>query len=178
MTTKKFTDDGQRHDKRGLKQRDPDAVRIVPIPPSLVRMLRAHIKEFGVTQDGRLFRNERDGIIGSTGHSQPTARQYSAGPQVLTESPPGRRPFPRGAAPVRPGHRGIAGTPRGSPRVAAAAALRRRYPHRHHHPPTDTYSRNARSSQLHATAIVMQVPHYACHSGIAPHVRSRLASHA
>jgi hypothetical protein len=40
VATKKFTDSGERHDKRGLKQRDPNAVRIVPIPPRLLAYLR------------------------------------------------------------------------------------------------------------------------------------------
>lgn len=70
VTTKKWTDTGERHDKRGLKQRDPDAVRVVPIPPALVRILRAHINEFGIAEDGRLFRNERGAIIGSTTYSR------------------------------------------------------------------------------------------------------------
>ncbi|HUC60301.1 MAG TPA: site-specific integrase, partial [Streptosporangiaceae bacterium] len=92
VTTKKWTDDGQRHDKRGLKQRDPDAVRIVPIPPVLVRIIRGHIDEFGVTQDGRLFRNERDGIIGSTTYSRvwEEARQFAFTPAQVESSLAGR----------------------------------------------------------------------------------------
>jgi integrase len=70
VTTKKWTDNGSRHDERGLKQRDPDAVRPVPIPPVLVRILRMHICIFGTAADGRLFRNERGGIVGSTTFSR------------------------------------------------------------------------------------------------------------
>lgn len=70
VTAKKWTDHGQRHDPRGLKRRDPDAVRIVPIPPWLVHSLRHHIEQFGTAPDGRLFRNERSGIIGSTTYSR------------------------------------------------------------------------------------------------------------
>lgn len=70
VTTKKWTDHGERHDARGLKQRDPNAVRIVPIPPWLVQELRTHLDQFGTAPDGRLFRNERDGIIGSTTYSR------------------------------------------------------------------------------------------------------------
>jgi integrase len=70
VTAKKWTDDGVRHDRRGLKQRDPDAIRVVPIPPRLVHALQEHIKEFGTADDGRLFRNERGGIIGSTTYSR------------------------------------------------------------------------------------------------------------
>jgi hypothetical protein len=42
----------------------------VPIPPWLVRSLRHHIDPFGTAPDGRLFRNERNGIIGSTTYSR------------------------------------------------------------------------------------------------------------
>lgn len=44
---KAWTDSGEAHDRRGLKQRADGEVRIVPIPPPLVRMLQEHIKEFG-----------------------------------------------------------------------------------------------------------------------------------
>jgi hypothetical protein len=60
VTTKKWTDNGSRHDERGLKQRDPDAVRPVPIPPQLVGILRAHIREFGTAADSRLVTGSRD----------------------------------------------------------------------------------------------------------------------
>jgi integrase len=66
VTVKKWTNDGVRHEARGLKQRDPDAIRVVPIPPWLVQALQEHISEFGTAADGRLFRNERGGILGST----------------------------------------------------------------------------------------------------------------
>lgn len=44
-------------------------VAALPIPPALVRILRAHITEFGIAEDGRVFRNER-GAIGSTTYSR------------------------------------------------------------------------------------------------------------
>jgi hypothetical protein len=65
VTAKEWTDSGQRHDPRGLEQRDPDAMQIVPIPPWL-QSLREHIDQFGTAPDGRQFRNKRDRIIGST----------------------------------------------------------------------------------------------------------------
>jgi integrase len=94
VTTKKWTDTGSRHDERGLKQRDPDAVRPVPIPPQLVRILRAHIREFGTAADGRLFRNERGGILGSTTYSRvwEEARQFAFTPHQF-ESPLAGRPY-------------------------------------------------------------------------------------
>ncbi|MFI6637857.1 tyrosine-type recombinase/integrase [Nonomuraea fuscirosea] len=67
---KQWTDSGAVHDKRGLKQREERAVRPVPIPPELVSILRAHLEEFGTAPDGRLFRNERGGILGASTYSR------------------------------------------------------------------------------------------------------------
>lgn len=94
VTTKKWTDHGQRHDPRGLKQRDPDATRLVPVPPWLVTILRAHVDEFGTAPDGRLFRNERGGIIGSTTYSRvwEEARQFALTPAQVV-SPLAGRPY-------------------------------------------------------------------------------------
>ncbi|WP_336318717.1 site-specific integrase [Streptomyces lavendofoliae] len=68
VSGKKWTDSGQRHDKRGLKSREAKADRPVPIPPLLVVMLRDHIKEFGTAKDGRLFANERGGVLGTSSY--------------------------------------------------------------------------------------------------------------
>ena len=78
VSGKKWTDSGERHDKRGLKMRDPAADRPVPIPPVLVAMLRAHVKEFGTAADGRLFQNERGGLVGTSSYWRvwQEARQY------------------------------------------------------------------------------------------------------
>jgi integrase len=94
VTTKKWTDHGQRHDPRGLKHRDPDAIRIVPIPPWLVQSLRDHIAQFGTAPDGRLFRNERNGIIGSTTYSRAweEARRLALTPGQVA-SPLAGRPY-------------------------------------------------------------------------------------
>ncbi|MER8028744.1 site-specific integrase [Streptomyces bauhiniae] len=56
-----WTDSGESYDSRGLKKRARRATREVPIPPVLVRMIRDHIKGFGTTEDGRLFRAVRNG---------------------------------------------------------------------------------------------------------------------
>ncbi|WP_399927007.1 tyrosine-type recombinase/integrase [Streptomyces kanamyceticus] len=58
-----WTDTGESFDSRGLKKRARKATRAVPIPPVLVRMVREHIKEFGVAEDGRLFRAVQGGHI-------------------------------------------------------------------------------------------------------------------
>ncbi|MFD5564986.1 tyrosine-type recombinase/integrase [Kitasatospora griseola] len=59
----RWTDDGQSHEKRGLKRRARSTTRPVPIPPVLVRLLREHIAEFGVASDGRLFRAAEGGVV-------------------------------------------------------------------------------------------------------------------
>ncbi|GAA2064203.1 site-specific integrase [Streptomyces albiaxialis] len=58
-----WTDSGESYDSRGLKKRARKSTRSIPIPPVLVRMLRAHIEEFGVAEDGRLFRAARGGHV-------------------------------------------------------------------------------------------------------------------
>jgi integrase len=94
VTAKRWTDSGNRHDPRGLKQRDANAVRNVPIPPWLVEILQAHIKDFSVADDDRLFRNERGGIVGSTTFSRAweEARRFAFTP-VQAESPLAGRPY-------------------------------------------------------------------------------------
>jgi integrase len=56
---KRYTDDGEVHDERGLKHRGEDEPRTVPIPPELVALLRAHLKRFGASPGGFLFRSGR-----------------------------------------------------------------------------------------------------------------------
>ncbi|MFC5290278.1 tyrosine-type recombinase/integrase [Actinokineospora guangxiensis] len=57
---REWTDSGKNRDLRPLKQRDEDEVRPVPCPPELTAMLHHHIKSFGISQDGRIFRGERN----------------------------------------------------------------------------------------------------------------------
>lgn len=58
-----WTDTGESFDTRGLKKRARKATRPVPIPPILVRLIRDHIKEFGTSEDGRLFRAVQGGHL-------------------------------------------------------------------------------------------------------------------
>ncbi len=60
---KEWTNDGAVHEIHSLKRRAVKATRPVPIPPVLVRMLREHIRRFGVAPDGRLFRNAAGNYI-------------------------------------------------------------------------------------------------------------------
>jgi hypothetical protein len=48
------------------RQRDPHH----PHPPVLVRLLRAHIKRFGSTLDGRVFQTARGGILQDSGYNE------------------------------------------------------------------------------------------------------------
>jgi integrase len=50
-----WTDHGTATDRRQLKHRARDAVRVIPIPPVLVAILRDHLERFGTAEDGRLF---------------------------------------------------------------------------------------------------------------------------
>jgi len=74
--------------------RDPEADRPVPIPPVLVALLRAHLKEFGTAKDGRVFHNERGGLVGSTSYFRVwrEARQ-SAFPEPKQHSPLAKKPY-------------------------------------------------------------------------------------
>ncbi|MCB5177806.1 site-specific integrase [Streptomyces sp. SMC 277] len=91
---KKWTDSGERHDRRGLKSREPDKDRPVPIPPVLVALLREHLTEFGTAPDGRLFGNERGGLLGSSSYWRvwKEARALALPPDKVA-SPLARRPY-------------------------------------------------------------------------------------
>lgn len=67
---KVWTDSGEVHDDRSLKQKAEGEVKIVPIPPVLVRMIKGHIAAFGVTDDGRIFHNERGGLVTASTYSR------------------------------------------------------------------------------------------------------------
>ncbi|WP_442814491.1 hypothetical protein [Streptomyces sp. NBC_01808] len=45
-------------------------MRIVPLPPPLVRILREHPEEFGRAKDGRLFASERGNVIAASSYSR------------------------------------------------------------------------------------------------------------
>ncbi|MEW2165153.1 hypothetical protein AB0912_19495 [Streptomyces sp. NPDC007084] len=57
-------------------------------------MLRAHLKEFGTAKDGRLFTNERGGLVGSSTYWRVwrDAREYALSPD-LQASILGGRPY-------------------------------------------------------------------------------------
>ncbi|MET8961340.1 site-specific integrase [Streptomyces sp. NPDC004074] len=63
---KQWTDTGETHDDRGLKNRPNEDVRRVPIPPQLVTALREHLDTFGTAEDGRLFFSEKGAVVPSS----------------------------------------------------------------------------------------------------------------
>ena len=101
-----WTSTGTRHEPRGLKHRPDGTIRVVPIPAVLVRMLRCHLRQFGTTPDGRLFRGGRGGVLSES--------VYGASPPLLR---PRDRP-------------GTLGRVRGDGRPGADHAGRQRVPAR------------------------------------------------
>ena len=89
-----WTDHGTARQERGLKHRAAHETRTIPVPPDLVKLLRAHIKRYGTTPDGRIFQTARGGIIQDSAYSAVWAE---ARKQALTpaqfRSPLGRRPY-------------------------------------------------------------------------------------
>ncbi|MCL9793164.1 tyrosine-type recombinase/integrase [Frankia sp. AgKG'84/4] len=77
-------DAGER-ESQPLKHRARGEIRSVPISPSLVVLIRAHIAEFG-WQDGRLFRGERGGPLttGMYGKVYRSARKAAFTPEQVS----------------------------------------------------------------------------------------------
>lgn len=91
---KRWTDSGERHDERGLKNRPVGETRVVPLPTQLVALWRRSINTFGVAEDGRLFFTERGGIVGSTTyHKVRKEARALALPPVLIKTPLAARPY-------------------------------------------------------------------------------------
>jgi len=89
-----WTDHGTARQERGLKHRADNETRTIPIPPDLVRLLRAHIKRYGTTPDGRIFQTARGGILQDSGYNEvwTQARKQALTPAQY-RSPLGRRPY-------------------------------------------------------------------------------------
>ena len=99
-----WTDDGTARQERGLKHRADNETRTIPIPPELVRLLRAHIKKYGTTPDGRIFQTARGGILQDSGYNEVWTEARQAGPHPgpvqVTARPPPLRPAARGGVAV------------------------------------------------------------------------------
>lgn len=91
---KRWTDSGEVHDLRGLKHRGVTDIRIVPIPPVLVAILREHIDRFGTAPDGRLFRSPTGGVVSTSTYTRvwDQARTYAFAPTRVA-SPLAGRPY-------------------------------------------------------------------------------------
>ncbi|MGW1974107.1 tyrosine-type recombinase/integrase [Streptomyces sp. NPDC001889] len=83
---KKWTRTGEVHDDCGLKNREPEEVRPTPLPPLLVAIWRQSIETFGTADDGRLFFNERGGLVGSSTYSRvwSEAREFGLAPELVS----------------------------------------------------------------------------------------------
>jgi integrase len=92
---REWTDSGRNRDQRPLKQRARGEIRLVPCPPPLTDLLHAHIQEFGVQPDGRLFIGERNSGELPTmtiGRVWRRARQAAFTPEVAA-SPLAKTPY-------------------------------------------------------------------------------------
>ncbi len=91
---KRWTDTGQYHDERGLKNRPPGETRVVPLPPNLVALWCEHVATSGTADDGRLYFSERGGIINyTTYHRVWHETRDLALPPALTSTPLAKRPY-------------------------------------------------------------------------------------
>ena len=88
-----WTGNGTPREARGLKLRPDGAIRIVPIPPQLVRLLRHHLHAYGCAADGRLFQGARGGPLSESlyGRIWHQARAAAIPGQAGTQ--PARRPY-------------------------------------------------------------------------------------
>ena len=93
-TAAAWTSSGTSHEQRGLKHRPDGTIRMVPVPPVLTAMLRAHDAAYGTAPDGRLFRGTRGGPLSESvyGRVWQAARILALGPE-LAASGLARRPY-------------------------------------------------------------------------------------
>ena len=59
-----------RRQERGLKHRSAHETRTIPVPPELVQLLRAHIRRYGTTPDGRIFQTASGGLLQDSGYNE------------------------------------------------------------------------------------------------------------
>ncbi|MGY6025939.1 tyrosine-type recombinase/integrase [Streptomyces spinosirectus] len=91
---KQWTDSGETHDDRGLKNRPNEDVRRVPIPPQLVTVFHDHLATFGTAEDGRLFFSEKGSVVpSSTYYRVWQEARHLALPPTVAASPLASRPY-------------------------------------------------------------------------------------
>jgi len=105
-------DSRTRRDRRGLKHRPRNEVRVVPSPPPLTELLHNHLTTFGTADDGRLFRGARGGDLSEStyGRTWQQARE-----QALSAAQPlglPRTHIPYGTPQCRPGWAAVSLQPR------------------------------------------------------------------
>jgi len=89
-----WTGNGTPREPRGLKFRPEGAIRTVPIPPQLARLLRWHLRAFGCAADGRLFRGARGGPLSESLYGRIWHQARAAAmPEDGTGAQPARRPY-------------------------------------------------------------------------------------
>jgi integrase len=93
-TAAAWTSDGTGYEQRGLKHRPEGTIRMVPAPPVLAAMLRAHHMAYGTAPEGRLFRGTRGGPLSGSvyGRAWQSARILALGPE-LAAGGLARRPY-------------------------------------------------------------------------------------
>jgi integrase len=88
-----WTGNGTPREPRSLKHRPEGAIRTVPIPPQLARLLRWHLRAFGCAADGRLFRGARGGPLSESLYGRIWHQARAAAmPDDGTGAQPARRP--------------------------------------------------------------------------------------
>jgi integrase len=95
----KWSNDGSIRPRRELKHRAEGETRTVPIHPDLVKLLRAHIAEFGYGPGGRIFSLPRGGVVTNTAY---LVIFHKARARAFTEA---EAESPSRTAPVRPAPR-------------------------------------------------------------------------
>ena len=88
---RRFVDEGQSHEVRGLKWRAMGAVRHVPIPPELVKLLREHLDRWGAGETGLVFTNEAGQPLSRSRYarvfSAAKSRAFAKGDPLLESAP-------------------------------------------------------------------------------------------
>lgn len=91
-TARAWTGTGASHEPRSLKHHPEGTMRMIPIPPELVRLLHHHLQAYGCTSDGRLFRGARSGPLSESLYGRIWRQAIAA---VIPRSPatPPLRPY-------------------------------------------------------------------------------------
>jgi len=88
-----WTSNGTPREPRGLKHRPDGAIRTVPIPPQLVRLLNWHLRTFGCADDGRLFQGARGGPLSESLYGRIWHQARAAALPGLAGTWPARSPY-------------------------------------------------------------------------------------